>query len=175
MKDVTKQPGSSSCASGQLPIGVSYRHRMLGDNEYPPDEGPATIADAVPLKRPLANWCNNGTMPLLYPLTALPRPMPICREDVDRQWENILFTTRWSIDRGRFHNRSLDFPAAIEVAIKNSRVSGTLRDIVAANIGLLSTRSWKEITERVLCGQFVPPSELVKPVRTRKSAGPTSN
>jgi hypothetical protein len=49
--------------------------------------------------------------------------MPICREDVDRQWENILFTTRWSIDRRRFHNRSLDFPAAIEVAIKNSRVS----------------------------------------------------
>jgi hypothetical protein len=93
---------------------------VLGDNEYPPDEGPAAIADAVPLKRPPANWCSNGMMPLPYRLTALPRPMPVYREDVDRQQENVFFTTRWSIDRGRFHNRSLDLPAAIEVAIKTA-------------------------------------------------------
>jgi hypothetical protein len=54
-------------------------------------------------------------------------------------------------------------------------VSDTLRDIVAANIELLSARSWKEITGRVLCGQFIPPSLSVKPARTRKSAGRTTN
>jgi hypothetical protein len=59
MEDVAKQPGTFSCASSEVQIGVSYRHKTLGDNEYPPDEGPATIADAVPLKRPLANWCSN--------------------------------------------------------------------------------------------------------------------
>jgi hypothetical protein len=46
MKDVTKQPGSSSCVSGEVPIGGSYRQETLDDNGYPPDEGLATIADA---------------------------------------------------------------------------------------------------------------------------------
>ena len=30
-----------------------------------------------------------GTMPLLYRLTALPRPMPVGWRDVDRQWEAV--------------------------------------------------------------------------------------
>jgi hypothetical protein len=54
-------------------------------------------------------------------------------------------------------------------------VSDTLRDIVAANIELLSARPWKEIIEQVLCRQFVPPPGSVKLARTRKSAGRTSN
>jgi hypothetical protein len=58
---------------------------------------------------------------------------------------------------------------------QSSWVSHTLRDIVAANIGLLSARLWKEITEQVLCGQFAPPPESVKLAPTRKSSGPMSN
>jgi hypothetical protein len=46
MKDVTKQPGSSSCVSGKVPIGVSYRQEALDDDGYPQDEGLATIVDA---------------------------------------------------------------------------------------------------------------------------------
>jgi hypothetical protein len=45
MKDVTKQPGSSSCVSRKVPIAGSYRQETLDDNGYPPDEGLATIAD----------------------------------------------------------------------------------------------------------------------------------
>ena|SRR5689334_19539129 len=104
--------------SRRIADGVSYRHKTFGDNEYPPDEGPGAIADAVPLKRPPANWCSNGDDALAVPPEALPRAMSVCRKNVDRQQENVFFTTGWSIDRGRFHNRSLDFPAAIEAAIK---------------------------------------------------------
>src|SRR5918994_4072550 len=46
-------------------------------------------------------------MPLLYRLTALPRPMPVRRRDVDRQREAVISfaalrvsTARWIIDRG---------------------------------------------------------------------------
>jgi hypothetical protein len=104
--------------SKRIADGVIYRQKTLGDNEYPPDEGSGAIVDAVPLKRLPANWCSNGTMPLPYRLTALPRAMPVCREDVDRQRENVFFTAGGNIDGERFHNRSLDFPAAIEAAIK---------------------------------------------------------
>src|SRR3954467_11124952 len=53
-------------------------------------------------------------MPLLYRLTALPRPMPVCRRDIDRQWEAVLINREMDLD-------ALDLLAAVETAAEASR------------------------------------------------------